>query len=290
MGGRTRIIVAMMLALAVLGAVGLTACTREKPAPTPNQEWVPPTATVVSAPVATSTSEPAAPATVISVDETVSAPEAEVGVEPTAAQVPEASDTPVVSTPSVEEVVPTPAVEDVVPTPVQPTSAPEGGTFGYVVRSGETLFSIAQRFDTSVEELARLNGLASADDIEAGQKLQIPGSSPPAVTPTASEPLLHTVQVGDTLHSIAQRYGVTQDAIMSANGISNANRIYVGQRLQIPGGEAPAETEPRTHVVQVGETLSQIAELYGVTTSALQAANAIGDPDSIYVGQRLSIP
>jgi len=290
MGERPRIIVTMALVLAVLGTLGLTACTREKPAPTPRAEWLPPTSTGVAAPVATAPPEPAAEATVIGVEATASVPEAETEGQPTVVEVIEAPTTPVVSTPSVEDVVPTPSLDEVVPTPAPLTPAPQGGTSYYVVRAGETLFSIAQRFNSSVDELVRLNSLADADDIQAGQKLEIPGFSSPAGTPVPPETLLHVVHGGETLHSIALRYGVTTDAIMAANGITNANRIYVGQRLKIPGGAVPAEPQPRTHVVQVGETLSQIAELYGVTTGALQAANAIGDPDSIYVGQRLSIP
>jgi LysM repeat protein len=275
MGEGTRSILTVILVLAVLGVVSLTACTREKPAPTPNPEWVPPTTTTAEATSVTSTSGPTVGATVISVEETVSVPEA------TATELPEVPDTPVPPTPSTEEVLPTPAL---------PTPAAQGGTFTYVVRSGETLFSIAQRFDSSVDELVRLNSLTSGDDIKAGQKLVIPGTSPPPVTPEAPEPLYHVVQSGETLRSIADRYEVTVDAIMEANGITNANRIYVGQRLTISGGVEPAEPGQRTHVVQPGETLSQIARRYGVTMSALQATNAIGNPDSIYVGQRLTIP
>jgi LysM repeat protein len=274
MGDRARIIFTVMLAVVVLGVVSLTACTREKPAPTPNAEWAPPTTTAEATDV-TSPSGPTVGATVISVEETVSAPEA------TATLLPEVPDTPVAPTPSTEEVIATPA---------QPTPVVVGGTFSYVVRSGETLFSIAQRFDSDVDELVRLNGLASGDDIKAGQKLLIPGTSPPPVTPEPPEPLYHVVQSGETLRSIAERYEVSMDSIMQANGIANPNRIYVGQRLTISGGVEPAEPGPRTHVVQPGETLSQIAGRYGVTMSALQATNAIGDADSIYVGQRLTIP
>jgi LysM repeat protein len=276
MGERTRILFTVMLALTVLGVVGLTGCTREKPAPTPNPDWVPPTTTAGAADATVApTPGPEVAATTTSAEGTTGAP------EPTPTLLPEVPDTPAE---------PTSSAGELVPTPEQPTPDTSGGAFTYVVRSGETLFSIAQRFDSSVAELVRLNDLASGDDIMAGQKLLIPGTEPAAIRPAEPEPLLHVVQAGETLRMIADRYDVTVEAIMLANNVTNANRIYVGQRLSIPGAAAPAEPETRTHVVQAGETLSQIARRYGVTMAALQTANAISDPDSIYVGQQLTIP
>jgi LysM repeat protein len=106
----------------------------------------------------------------------------------------------------------------------------------------------------------------------------------------------HTVQAGETLSAIAQRYGVSQQAIITANNIGNASLIYVGQRLVIPGAAgladtsepiAPANTE---HVVSAGETLAAIAARYGVSVPALAAANGISDPSRIVSGQHLTIP
>ena len=163
-------------------------------------------------------------------------------------------------------------------------------TFSYVVGPGDTLFSIARRYDTTVEVLVDLNSLASADDIKVGQELKVPGTAP---TPIPTEPPVttaHVVQGGETLHTIALRYGVTMADIMAANGITNPDRIYIGQRLTIPGGATPPAPVPRVHVVQAGERLLDIALRYGVGLRALQTANGISDPDHIYVGQRLVIP
>jgi len=270
MGERTRVIVAVMLTLAAIGAVGLTGCTREKPAPTSQPDWVPPTATAV-----VTTPGPTVGATVISVEETPSGP------EPAPTSPPEASPTPLPSTPSAPVVLPTPAPST--PVPAEPT-------FTYVVGPGNTLFSIARRYDTTVEVLVDLNSLASADDIQVGQELRIPGTAP---TPIPTEPpvtTVHVVQRGETLHTIALRYGVTVADIMAANGITNPDRIYIGQRLTIPGGTAPPAPVPDIHVVQAGERLLDIALRYGVGLRALQTANGISDPDHIYVGQRLVIP
>ena len=269
MGERTRVVVVVMLALAVLGAVGLTACTREKPSPTPRPTWVPPTSTaVLTAPGLT------AGATVISVEETPS------GAGPAPTSLPEPASTPV------SQGTPTPVV---LPTPVRPTPVPVGPTFTYAVAPGDTLYSIALRYDTTVDVLVSLNSLTSADDIKVGQKLQIPGSGPTPVATEVPVATVHVVQRGETLYSIALRYGVPMADVMEANGITNPDRIRVGQELQIPGVALPTPT-PRTHVVQRGETLLAIALRYGVTMQELQAANGISDPDLIKVGQALIIP
>jgi len=98
-------------------------------------------------------------------------------------------------------------------------------------------------------------------------------------------PTKYTVQPGDTLSSISQKFGVSIESIIAANGLKNPNAIYVGQVLTIP---APGAT--RVHVVQPGETLLGIAAKYGVDYKALMKANNITDPNTIYAGQKLVIP
>jgi lipoprotein-anchoring transpeptidase ErfK/SrfK len=107
---------------------------------------------------------------------------------------------------------------------------------------------------------------------------------------------VHVVQPGENLYRIALRYGVTMDALAAANGITDPNHVYAGQRLTIPGsGSAPAPASPATpasgtHIVQRGENLYRIALRYGLTTSTLAAANGIANPNHVYVGQVLRIP
>lgn len=105
---------------------------------------------------------------------------------------------------------------------------------------------------------------------------------------------IHVVQRGETLSQIARRYGVSMTALAQANGISNPNFIYSGQRLTIPGASGGASSggaaaSSGVHVVRVGENLSSIAARYGTTVSALARANGIANPNHIYVGQRLLI-
>ena len=109
----------------------------------------------------------------------------------------------------------------------------------------------------------------------------------------AQSPTVHVVQRGETLYSIARRYGVSVSAICAANSIADPSLIYAGQRLVIPGtggASAPAPSSGGTHVVQPGENLYRIALRYGTTIVALADANGISDPTQIRVGQTLVIP
>ncbi len=107
----------------------------------------------------------------------------------------------------------------------------------------------------------------------------------------AADPV-HVVRRGDTLYSVARRYGTTVNAVVWANGLRNPNWIYVGQRLVIPGTTAASSysSSGSVHVVQRGENLFRIALHYGTTVQALALANNLSSISLIYAGQRLVIP
>ncbi len=119
---------------------------------------------------------------------------------------------------------------------------------------------------------------------------------------TTSEFVTHIVQPGESLYSIATRYGITMARIAEANELTNWTYLTVGQQLIIPGLESPGESEaeevvenplvagaPEIHIVQPGETLATIANRYGITVADLLKANNIANPDLIYRGQELSV-
>lgn len=111
-------------------------------------------------------------------------------------------------------------IEDYVPQP-----GPDSGTMEYVVRSGDTLWLLSQRYGTTVAELKRLNNLTS-DELRIGQVLLIPTGQ----TPSYFE---YTVRSGDTLWLLSQRFGTTVDAIKRLNGLTG-NLLNIGQVLLIP--------------------------------------------------------
>ncbi len=105
----------------------------------------------------------------------------------------------------------------------------------------------------------------------------------------AAGPIVHTVQIGQTLTSIARLYGVDLWTLARVNGIVNPNRIYVGQRLTVPG--TGGSVVPGTvYIVRSGDTLTGIAARAGVSVWAIAQANSIYNLQRIYVGQRLVIP
>jgi LysM repeat protein len=123
-----------------------------------------------------------------------------------------------------------------------------GGTTGtgaatstYTVQAGDTLGKIAVRYGTTVTALLQLNGLTNPDVLAIGQKLKVPGTSgaaPASVsTPkpaTGGQGRTYVVQKGDTLLSIARRYGLTVKQLQAANNITNPDKIFPGQTLVIP--------------------------------------------------------
>ncbi len=123
-------------------------------------------------------------------------------------------------------------------------AAPVGDTVTYVVRPGDRLADIAARYGVTMSGIVQANGLSNPDVIYPGQKLVIvvPGSAnaTTTVTPPRGD-TVHVVQLGDTVDKIARRYGVSASAIVRANGITNADLIWVGQKLIIPGS-GPAAT------------------------------------------------
>ena len=187
----------------------------------------------------------------------------------------------------------TPTTTSTAPT-ATPTSTPAPGqTVIYVVRTGDTLYSIARRFGVSVTALAQINNITNTRYIQVGQQLIIPRG--PNVTPVPStpqpNPTTYVVQRGDTLYSIARRYGTTVEAIALANKIANPSLIFVVQQLTIPGSSTtPTPPSGQEHIVEPGETLYSIARRYGTTYWAIAMANNLTNPNVIYAGQRLIIP
>ncbi len=122
------------------------------------------------------------------------------------------------------------------------------------------------------------------------------GTPVPTAVPTAQPTAVPTpggftycVQWGDTLYSIARRFGVTIDAIVAANGLANPNQIRAGQILIIPGVPEP-DHGPTMYVVQPGDNLYRISLKFGVPLEAIVAVNHIVNPWYIQAGQVLLIP
>jgi N-acetylmuramoyl-L-alanine amidase len=97
----------------------------------------------------------------------------------------------------------------------------------------------------------------------------------------------HIVEPGDTLGGIAKTYGLELDDLVKWNKIENPDLIRVGQKIELSGHEAPEE---QVYIVQPGDTVSEIAEKFGVRPADIGTANQLEDINMIKVGQKLIIP
>ncbi|MEN3272092.1 MAG: hypothetical protein V7636_853 [Actinomycetota bacterium] len=108
----------------------------------------------------------------------------------------------------------------------------------------------------------------------------------------------YVVRPGDTLSSIAAKFGVSVKSLAEANHITNSDKVYAGRSLTVPGGvvkaEAAAPAVPAvvatTHTVAAGETLTGIAARYGTTVGAVVSANKLGNANHVVIGARLRVP
>lgn len=176
----------------------------------------------------------------------------------------------------------------------QQALAGQCGTSVTVV-SGDTLRKIADRCGTSVAALRLANPeIGWGNLIYPGQVLLLPGT----ILGSDGGYLIYIVMRGDTLKSLAARFGSTVDSIMASNpSITNPNVIYEGQRLTIysagPGNPPPTQPPPGGQVYYAvrGDTLRKIAARFGTTVDAILKANPrITNPNIIYIGQAITIP
>lgn len=140
------------------------------------------------------------------------------------------------------------------------------------VKRGQTLSAIAARHGTSVARLVKMNDLSNPNLIVAGQRLRVPGGG------GGSTRTSHTVRAGETLSTIAARYGTSIAAIARANDIRNPNFIFAGQHLSIPrggGGGGAAKVSgsvaPLPSPASIGGTLHRQAAAHGVDPALVKA-------------------
>ncbi|MFC6463810.1 LysM peptidoglycan-binding domain-containing protein [Marinilactibacillus sp. GCM10026970] len=183
-----------------------------------------------------------------------------------------------------------------------PGNSQQTGSSHYTVVSGDTLTSIARRFNTSVSSIKSLNNLKS-DLIFVNQKLALSktstGSVSNPVAPTTPTVSNYTVVKGDTLTSIARRFGTSVSAIKSANNLKS-DAIFVNQKLTLNGQNTGSSTTPvssngssqdattSSYTVVGGDTLTSIARRFNTTVNAIKSLNNL-KTDQIFVNQKLTV-
>lgn len=229
----------------IVASLALTGCSYERKTPSQAQSTTQagsagvPTAALIAATTTPALAVPTKQPTTLAIQATatpaVSAPAGATGGN--------AGNTSAPST-AIETTAPT---SSAAPAPVTSAPAPKIGNQPaqeqvHVVQPGQNLFRIALQYGYDVETVARYNGIRNPEMIFVGQEIRIPASgsvvAPPSygydAPPSGYSGNVYIVDPGDTLLSIAARYGVSVEALCSANHLTDADTIYVGQRLNIP--------------------------------------------------------
>lgn len=165
----------------------------------------------------------------------------------------------------------------------------------YTVKNGDTLLGIAKSHGLSAVELRNLNKLSEAALLLPGQILKLVDTAiQPAVLDRVTAPVNHTVQSGETLGRIANRYSVSLKNILALNGLKERSLIFPGQKLKIrdvnPSAPKSVKSLLTEHTVAEGETLVEIAKNYSVSLPSLLKKNGLTKSSLIFVGQILDIP
>ncbi len=144
----------------------------------------------------------------------------------------------------------------------------------YIVQKGDSLWSIAKKYNTTVEELKSINNLKT-NLLSIGQRLKIKGTK---VNPDNQN--IYKVQKGDTLYKIANMYGTTVDNLKKLNNL-NSNTLSIGQELIVPSKDT-------TYIVQKGDTLWAIARKFNTTVDHIKNKNNLTS-NTLQIGQNLKI-
>lgn len=153
----------------------------------------------------------------------------------------------------------------------------------YVVKSGDSLYKIALQYGLTVDELIKANNLSSTT-LQIGQELFIPGLNvEDDMDKPSNNEITYIVQSGDSLWSIAKKYGVLVNELKEYNNLTT-NMLSIGQKLLIPQTQ-----NYTTYIVQSGDSLYKIANEYGTTVNELKAINNLTS-NALSIGQVLLIP
>jgi len=166
----------------------------------------------------------------------------------------------------------------------------------YTVKKGDNLYSIARKYDTTVDEIKRYNNLKS-NLLSIGDRIVIPCNETNDYTPGGY--VSYTVEKNDTLYSIANKFGTTVDKIKKDNDL-RSNTLTVGTVLIIDDikgvssvlecyGNSSAPINNNEYVVQKGDTLYGIAQKFNTTVNSIVLSNNLKN-NNLFIGQKLIIP
>lgn len=185
----------------------------------------------------------------------------------------------------------------------------------HIVESGESISVIAQKYHVPVETICELNQISEKDYVYPGQRIKINATE---YNPTKNliveeaktadknniqenniiqedyKSSFYTVKAGDTLWSIAKKYGVSMEGILAVNYLSDKDVLKVGQNLEIPamGGSNQGSNKVQTvnYTVVKGDSLWNISEKFDIKMHEIININQLENVTQLSVGQKLKIP
>jgi LysM repeat protein len=160
------------------------------------------------------------------------------------------------------------------------------GTTVYVVKKGDTLYTIAMKYNVRTEFLAYINRLSNPNDLKIGQPLCVPKRP---VVPPCLNGRYYTIQYGDTLYKLAKENKISVQELQRANPFINPYNLIIGQMICIP--KKPMECKDgQVYMVKEGDTYYIIATKFDVSFNALRKANPNFDLENLQIGQEICIP
>ncbi|MCX4249184.1 MAG: LysM peptidoglycan-binding domain-containing protein [Bacilli bacterium] len=154
-----------------------------------------------------------------------------------------------------------------------------GGDNIYIVKSGDTLYSLAKKFNTTVDEIKKLNNLSN-NSLSLNQSLKIPNATTEKEPSTSYD--TYKVVKGDTLYGIAKKFNTTVDEIKKLNNLGSSS-LSINQLLKIPN------TTSKTYTIVKGDTLYGIAKKFNTTVDAIKKLNNLSS-NTLSIGKTIIIP
>jgi LysM repeat protein len=168
----------------------------------------------------------------------------------------------------------------------------------YTVKRGDSWNSLANKLDTTGDELAKLNGTSASRMLQLGDTIKLPADANIDSSATQAKAdskdkkrsktatTTYTIKRGDTLNSIARKFEVDINELAGMNGIPASTMVRVGDNIEVP------ELAPKTvdYVVRRGDTLARVANKHGVTLAQLAELNEIPTDAKLQAGDTLSVP
>lgn len=162
-------------------------------------------------------------------------------------------------------------------------------TVRYQIQPGDTLYSLARRYGTTVAAIQSINPGLIPESLQVARVICIPRQP---VYPSCPGGNYYVVRQGDTMYAIARRYNVTVTDLAATNPTVDPNMLVIGQVLCVPSAPSTVRCPPNSYQYRIvaGDTMYSIARRYGVSLQALLKLNTSINPNKLEVGQIICIP